>query len=93
LIDLSQGRRSQGRRSQSLSHRSRLQKLTKLSNYWLVVDVIHNPASVVVRLPWLFIAWLFVASRLFEAFIALRSKTEIIIISLTLHRSEISIFQ
>jgi hypothetical protein len=75
----SQGRRSQSRRSQSVSHRSRLQKLTKLLCW------IHNPASVVVKLSCPFITQLFVASRLFIGFVALRSATEIIIILLTLH--------
>jgi hypothetical protein len=63
----------EGRRSQGMSRRSRLQKLTQLSDYWLVIDVIHNQAHVVAGLPLLFVG-------LLRLFVALRSKSEIVIV-------------
>jgi hypothetical protein len=53
LMDWSRSR-SQGKRSQR-SQRSRLQKLKQLSNYWLMINVIHNSAPVVAWLPRLFV--------------------------------------
>jgi hypothetical protein len=86
-MDWSQSR-SQGKRSQR-SQRSRLQKLTQLSDYWLMIDVIHNPAPVVAGLPRLFVAlkrWSKTGCKT-----GCESKI-VIVIQLALHQSIVPVF-